>query len=88
MYDDLRKVLIDAQALVGWYALGEAIRLTEAIIRVVQYHRDNPEDEKARQNLLTVAKKTASFLTRMGNTAKPETLNELHNTILTIELET
>ena len=88
MYDDLRKALIDAQSLVSWYALGESIRLTETIIRVVRYHRENPEDEKARQALLETAKRAADFLTRMGNNQKPQTLNELQSILTTIQMET
>lgn len=87
MYDDLRKALIEAQTLVAWYALGEAIRLTEAITRVVKYHRENPDEEKARLALKKTAEQTAGFLGRMGNNQKPETLNELQRILTSIELE-
>ena len=88
MYDDLRKALIEAQTLVGWYALGEAIRLTETITRVVRYHQENPEEEKARDALVATATRVAGFLSRMGNNQKPETLNELQTILTTIQMET
>lgn len=87
MYDDLRKALANCHQLVGWYALGEAIRLTESIARVVNRHRANPNNDNAKQSLLETAKQTSNFLGRLGNNQSPEILNELNRVLIEIKME-
>ena len=87
MYDDLRRVLRQSQQLDGWYALGNALRLSQAIEIVSTNHENDPESPETQESLLKVAQRTDEFLRRMGNNRSPETLNALQTLLTYIELE-
>jgi len=87
MYDDLRRVLRQSQQLVGWYALGDALRLSQAIEIVSTNHENDPENPDTREELFKVAERANEFLRRMGNNKSPKTLNELQTLLTCIELE-
>lgn len=66
MYDDLRQVVGGVYEIVNWYALGEAVALTNTIYKVCSCYDENPEDEESCKALKTVANQTEEFLRRMN----------------------
>jgi len=84
LYDDLRKALANARSAVAWYALGEAIKITQYIDQVVAQHEKAPDNETAQSNLMKVSRATAEFL-RRHSSAEKEKLNALQQAITSIE---
>lgn len=77
MYDDLRQAVGGVYKAVDWYALGEAIALAGTIYEVCSCYDKNPENEKSRNALKTVADQALDFLRRMGNQQKLQNLKQV-----------
>lgn len=67
MYDNLRQAVGGVYKVVGWYAFGEAVALTNTIYEACSCYDENPEEKDNRKALKTVANQAEDFLRRMAS---------------------
>lgn len=88
LHNELCDVLEQSIRTVAWFALGEAIRLAQDLIKICAEYRKHPKNKVCQAKLIEAADRTYEFLQRMNGPNVQTVADNLKRLMTQIKLET